>query len=59
MKPLLLSLKHSMLGLNSLDTLSDIRIRAFMLLFNADAVYHKPKPSLLGASSVVNHFHLK
>ncbi len=28
-----LSLKHLVLALNSLDTLSDIRIKAFMLLF--------------------------
>jgi hypothetical protein len=32
MKPSLLSLKHLALALNSLDTLSDIRIKAFTLL---------------------------
>jgi len=47
MKHSLLSLKLLALALNSLDTLSDIRIKAF-------------KPSLLGASSsVVNNFQLK
>ncbi len=30
----LLSLKPLALALNSLDTLSDVRIKAFMLLFN-------------------------
>ncbi len=33
MKPSLLSLKHLALGLNSLDTLPDVRIKAFTLLF--------------------------
>ncbi len=33
MKPSLLSLKHLGLALNSLDTLFDVRIKAFMLLF--------------------------
>jgi len=34
MKPSLLSLKHLALALNSLHTLSDIRTKAFTLLFN-------------------------
>ncbi len=33
MKPSLPSLKHLVLALNSLDTLSDVRIKVFMLLF--------------------------
>ncbi len=33
MKNSLLLLKLLVLGLNSLDTLSDVRIKAFMLLF--------------------------
>jgi hypothetical protein len=46
------SLKLSELVLNSLDTLSDVRIKV-------DTVYSKPKPSLLGTSSVVNTFLIK
>ena len=33
MKPSLLSLKHSAFVLNSLDILSDVRVKAFTLLF--------------------------
>ncbi len=33
MKPSLLSLKHLVLAFNTLDTLTDIRIKAFTLLF--------------------------
>jgi hypothetical protein len=54
MKHSLLLLKLLALALNSLDTLSDIRIKVFTLSY---AVYLKLKPSLLGASSsVVNNF---
>ena len=44
----------------SLDTLSDVRIKTFTLLFKLRcSVYLKPKPTLLGASlSVVNNFQL-
>ncbi len=56
MKHSLLYSKHLALALNYLDTLSDVRIKAFTLLFDLRC-YHKPKPSLLGASSSdVNNF---
>ncbi len=47
-------------ALQSLDTLSDVRIKTFTLLFKLRrSVYLKPKPTLLGASlSVVNNFQL-
>ncbi len=53
-------MKHSLLQthlkalvLHSLDTLSDVRLKAFMLLFYLKcSVYSKPKPTLLGASSL-------
>jgi hypothetical protein len=60
-------MKHSLLQtfeialvLHSLDTLSDIRTKAFTLLFLLrGSVYPKPKPTLLAASlSVVNNFQL-
>ncbi len=47
MKPSLLSLKHHLaLEVNSLDTLSDIRIKVFtLLLIKTQSIYPKPKPS--------------
>ncbi len=60
MKHSLLSLKLLAVALNSLDTLSHVRIKAFTFSFNWDSVYYEPKPSLLGASSTfVNNFWLK
>jgi hypothetical protein len=60
MKHYLLQTFLKALVLHSLDTLSDIRIKALMLLFKLRcSVYLKPKPTLLGASlSVVNNFQL-
>jgi hypothetical protein len=60
--------KHSLLqtfekalSLQSFERLSDIRIKAFTILFKLrHSVYLKPKPTLLGASlSVVNNFKLQ
>jgi hypothetical protein len=45
MKHSLLSLKLSALALKSLDTLSDVRIKAFMLLFLIKTL-STPNPSL-------------
>jgi hypothetical protein len=58
------SMKHYLLSthifvLHSLDTLSDVRIKVFNASLLITMQYHKPKPSLLGASlSVVNNFSL-
>jgi hypothetical protein len=54
----LLSLKLLALALNSLDTLSDVRIKKHLRFsFNLGSVYSKLKLSLLGASSsFVNNF---
>jgi hypothetical protein len=49
----LLSSNFSGRTLNSLDTLSDVRIKAFMLLFLLRLCLSQTKPSLLGASSAV------
>jgi hypothetical protein len=60
-------MKHSLLQtfekvpvLQSLDTLSDIKMKAFTLLFLLrHSVYLKPKPTLIGASlSIANNFQL-
>jgi len=60
-------MKHSLLQtfekvpvLQSLDTLSDIKMKAFTLLFLLiRSVYLKPKPTLFGASlSIANNFQL-
>ncbi len=58
MKHSLLQYFEKALALQSLDTLSDIRIKAFTLLFQLKCyVYLKSKHTLLGASlSVVNNF---
>jgi hypothetical protein len=60
MKHSLLQTFEKALALQSLDTLSDVRIKAFMLLFYLRRnVYHKPKPTLLSASlSVVDNFQI-
>jgi len=56
----LLSLKLLELALNSLDTLSDIRIKSIYTSLLIKTVYSKPKPNMLGASSsVVNTFLIK
>ncbi len=53
MKHSLLQTPLKALALHSLDTLSDVRIKAFMLLLKLrHSVYSKPKPTLLGASSL-------
>ncbi len=58
MKHSLLQTFEKVLALQSLDTLSDVRIKALVLLFQLRcSVYLKPKPTLLGASlSFVNNF---
>ena len=60
MKHSLLQTLLKVLALHSLDTLSDVRIKAFTLLFYLTCfVNPKPKPTLLGAPlSVVNNFQL-
>ncbi len=60
MKHSLLQTFEKALALHSLDTLSDIRIKTFMLLFLIKMLcLFKPRPTLLGASlSVVNNFQL-
>ncbi len=60
MKHYLLQTFEKALALHSLDTLSEVRIKVFTLLFELRcSVYLKPKPTLLGASpSVVNNFQL-
>ncbi len=56
----LLSLKLLELALNSLYTLSDIRIKNVYTSLLIKTIYSKPKPNLLGASSsVVNTFLIK
>ncbi len=57
MKHSLLQTFEKVLVLQSFDTLSDIRIKAFTLLFLLRcSVYLNRKLPLLGASSVVNKF---
>ncbi len=51
MKHSLLQTFEKALALQSLDTLSDIRIKVFTLLFKLRrSAYLKPKPILLGTS---------
>ncbi len=57
MKHSLLQTFEKALALQSLDTLSDIRIKVFTFLFQLRrSVFPKPKPILLGTSlSIVNN----